>query len=86
MRSLEISTQGILHNFIKQNQKLSSDSVLNHQCPESTVQRRESRAQHPEFSVQHLRPVLKNPVCRKNLKYFKIKENLRSENSTEYYL
>ena len=67
MRSLEIPTQRIFNDLIKQNQKLD-DSV---QCPDpsvqsvvsnvqrskSTVQRRKSTVQGPASSVQH-------PACR----------------------
>ena len=57
MRSLEIRTQRIFNNLIKQNQKLVAefcsktvkDSV---QCTEPNVQRPESRVQRPESSVQ----------------------------------
>ena len=91
MRSLEISIQRILHNLIKQNQKLSSDSVLNQSgvkssgvSPESRVQRSDSSIQNPAFNtcVQ----IWEIRYAEKTLKCLKIKEKLRSENSTEYYL
>ena len=53
MRSLEISTQRILRNLIKQNQKLSSDSVLNQSGIQSNVRSPEPRVQSPAFRVQH---------------------------------
>ena len=68
MRSLEIRTQRIFNNLIKQNQKLVAefcsitvkDSVQctesNVQRPESSVQSPASRAQRPESSVQVLLP------------------------------
>ena len=59
MRSLEIYTQRVFNNLIKQNQKLDSDSVLKQsrkvsrvQTPESCVQSPESTVQHPESSIQ----------------------------------
>ena len=91
MRSLEISTQRILHNLIKQNQKLSSDSVLNQSgvkssgwSPESRVQRSDSSVQNPAFNTCVQMWEIK--YVEKTLKCLKIKEKLRSENSTEYYL
>ena len=59
MRSLEILTQRIFNNLIKQNQKLESDSVLKQsttvssvQSPGSKVQRLLCRVQCPESNVQ----------------------------------
>ena len=66
MRSLEIRTQIIFNNLIKQNQKLASDFVLKQseivysaqgptssiESPESSVQRPESRVQSPTSRVQ----------------------------------
>ena len=67
IRSLQIRTQRIFNNLIKQNQKVSSDSVLkksttvsSFQNPASKLQRPTSRNQHPESSVQHLRPESRN--------------------------
>ena len=58
MRSLEICTQKIFNNLIKQNQKVGSDSVLKQsttessvQCPASSVQRPVSR-ESPASKVQ----------------------------------
>ena len=59
MRSLEIRTQRIFNNLIKQNQKLDSDSVLKEsttvpsvQCPEPSVQSVASNVQSPASRVQ----------------------------------
>ena len=59
MRSLEILTQRIFNNLIKENQKLESDSVLKQstivssvQSPGSKVQRLLCRVQCPESNVQ----------------------------------
>ena len=59
MRSLEIRTQIIFNNLIKQNQKLGSDSVLQQsttvssvQCPEPGVQNVASRDQSSASRVQ----------------------------------
>ena len=61
MRSLEIRTQRIFNNLIKQNQKLAADFVLKQskivssaQSPTSSVKSPESSAQNPAFSVQNL--------------------------------
>ena len=60
MTSLKIPTQRIFNNLIKQNQKLSSDSVLNQsttvsgvQSPESSIQSLASRVQGPASRIQH---------------------------------
>ena len=77
MRSLEICTQKMFNNLIKQNQKLTSGFVLKQsmmvssaQTPASKVYRQESRVQgtgssvqSPESSVQHLRPESRNSIC-----------------------
>ena len=55
MTSLEICTQKIFNNLIKQNQKVGSDSVLKQSTTESSVQRPASSVQRPASSVQ--RPV-----------------------------
>ena len=47
MRSLEICTQKIFNNLIKQNQKVGSDSVLKQSTTESSVQRPASSVQRP---------------------------------------
>ena len=74
MRSLEIRTQRIFNNLIKQNHELVSDFVLKQseivssaqsptssiESPESSVQSPAFRAQHPESNVQHLRPEPRN--------------------------
>ena len=59
LRSLEICTQIIFYNLIKQNQKLGSDSALQQsmtmpsiKCPELSVQSPASRVQRPESNVQ----------------------------------
>ena len=52
MRSLEIPTQRIFNNLIKQNQKLILFWTSPQQCPVSSVYIPASRAQCPEFRVQ----------------------------------
>ena len=59
MRSLEIRTERIFNNLIKQNQKLAADFVLKQSkivssslSPASSVQSSVSIVQLPEFSVQ----------------------------------
>ena len=69
MRSLEILTQRIFNNLIKQNQKLESDSVLKQsatsvsrvQRPDSSVRLQGSRVQHPGSSVQRLASSVQHP-------------------------
>ena len=59
MWSLEIRTQRIFNNLIKQNQKLASDFVLKQSINAQimpSVQSVASNVQGPESSVQHLRP------------------------------
>ena len=58
MRSLEIRTERIFNNLIKQNQKLAADFVLKQskivpsaQSPTFSVKSPESSAQRPESSV-----------------------------------
>ena len=57
MRSLEIRTQRILNNLIRQNQKLGCDSVLRQSTTASRVQSQVSvsvsSVQSPGSSVQH---------------------------------
>ena len=67
MRSLEIHTERILNNLIKENQKLAADFVLEQskiessvQSPTSRLQRPEYRVQRPKSSVQLLRPESRN--------------------------
>ena len=76
MRSLEILTQRIFNNLIKENQKLESDhcsKTVNNsvQCPEprvqsvaSIVQIPVSRVQCPESSVQLPESSVQNPASR----------------------
>ena len=77
MRSLEICTQKIFNNLIKQNQKVGSDSVLKQsttessvQCPASSVQRpvsRESPAskvQSPASKIQRPESSVQSPAPR----------------------
>ena len=52
MRSLEIHTERIFNNLIKQNQKLAADFVLKQSKIVSSVKSPESSAQHPASSVQ----------------------------------
>ena len=52
MRSLEIRTQRIFNNLIKQNQKLASDFVLKMSTIVSSVQSPASRVQSPKSGVQ----------------------------------
>ena len=73
MRSLKIPIKRYVNNLINQNQKLSSDSVMNQsttvsnvQSPAEKLQRPESRVQHPESSVQYLRPAASNSSVPKN--------------------
>ena len=74
MRSLEIRTQRIFNNLIKQSQKLGSDSVLKEtitmssvQSPASKVYRPGSRVQGPESSVQTPSSSVQNPASRVQL-------------------
>ena len=74
MGSLEIRTQRIFNNLIKQRQKLDSDSVLEQsttvssvqspassvQRPKSSIQSLASRLQRLESRAQHLRPESRN--------------------------
>ena len=67
MRSLEIRTERIFNNLIKQNQKPAADFALKQskivssaQSPTSSVQSPASRVQRPESSVQHLRSESRN--------------------------
>ena len=69
MRSLEIRTQIIFNNLIKQNQKLASDFVLkpsiivpSAQNPASSVQYRPSNVQHPESSIQSPKSSIQSPA------------------------
>ena len=77
MRSLEVCTQKIFNNLIKQNQKVGSDSVLKQstaessvQCPASSVQRpvsRESPAskvQSPASKIQRPESSVQSPAPR----------------------
>ena len=71
MRSLEILTQRIFNNLIKQNQKLESDSVLKQsttvssvQSPGSKVQRLLCRVQCPESNVQSPAFSFQSPASR----------------------
>ena len=80
MRSLKIPIKRYVNNLINQNQKLSSDFVMNQsttvsnvqstasgvQSPAEKLQRPESRVQHPESSVQYLRPAASNSSVPKN--------------------
>ena len=52
MRSLEIRTQRIFNNLIKQNQKLASDFVLKQSEIVSSAQSPTSSIESPESSVQ----------------------------------
>ena len=52
MRSLEIRTQRIFNNLIKQNQKLASDFVLKQSNIVSSAQTPASKMWHPASSVQ----------------------------------
>ena len=67
MRPLEIPTQRIFNDLIKQNQKLGSGFVLNQSTTVSSVQPPVSKVQRTESNVQHLPPetrksgILKNP-------------------------
>ena len=76
MRSLEIRTERIFNNLIKQNQKLAADFVrkqskivLSAQSPTSSVKSPEfsvhsptSRVQRPGFRVQHLEFNVQSPT------------------------
>ena len=69
MRSLEIRTQIIFNNLIKQNQKLASDFVLkpsiivpSAQNPASSVQYPPSNVQHPESSIQSPKSSIQSPA------------------------
>ena len=71
MRSLEILTQRIFNNLIKENQKLESDSVLKQstivssvQSPGSKVQRLLCRVQCPESNVQSPVSNFQSPASR----------------------
>ena len=87
MRPLEIPTQKFFNNSIK-NQKPGSDSVLNHSTTVSSVQRPESKVQRTESSVQSpaSNTCVQSPGNPVYSKTSKTKENVRSENSTEYHL
>ena len=56
----KIRTQIIFNNLIKQNQKLSSDSVLKQKMTVYSVQSPVSKVKHPGSSFQHLRPESRN--------------------------
>ena len=85
MWSLEIRTQRIFNNLIKQNQKLASDFVLKQskimssaqspgykvQHPTSNVQRRESRIQRPGSSVQSPASRVQRPTPASRAKEFR---------------
>ena len=71
MWSLEIRTQRIFNNLIKQNQKLASDFVLKQskimpssQSPASNVQCRESRVQSPASRIQRPESSVQSPTSR----------------------
>ena len=71
MRSLEIRTQRIFNNLIKQNQKLASDFVLKQltivsgaQSPASKMQRPTSSAQRPPSNVQRRESSVQRPESR----------------------
>ena len=67
MRSLEIHTQRISNNVIKQNLKLDSvfcSETVNDsaQCPEPSIQSEASSVQSPEPSVQSPVPTVQRPT------------------------
>ena len=64
MRSLEIRTQRIFNNLIKQNQKLASDFVLKQSTIVSSAQRPASRVQSPVSRVQSTASRVQRPVSR----------------------
>ena len=56
MRSLEIRTERIFNNLIKENQKLAADFVLKQSKSVSSAQSPMSSVKSPEFSVQSQHP------------------------------
>ena len=62
MSSLEIRTQRIFNNLIKQNQKLDYDSALKHSMTVSSVQSPASKVKHPVSRVQHLESSVQCPA------------------------
>ena len=102
MKYLEIPTQRIFNILINQKLLLFWTSqqqgpVSRVKRPESSVQISASRVQRPESSIQNQASRVQRPTLRssrvqefryttKTLKNLKIKEDVRSENCTEYYL
>ena len=64
MMPLEICTQRLFNNLIKQNQKLGSDSVLNQSTTMSSVQKPAFKGQHSAFRVQCLESRVQNSASR----------------------